>query len=132
MLESEKQQLSARASAPAQGAASDSDFRIQDLQQQVLLRAAVRRGRHRLVAQAERAHPRHIGTGTGLTPATSAPGLGSPPANSAPTLGSPVPYLHGTGPAIPWQVKSLQLALEANSKRFQRVARVDVHCHFIR
>ncbi len=50
----------------APGAASDSGFRIQDLQQQVLLCVAVRRGWHRLVAQAERAHPRHICTGLGL------------------------------------------------------------------
>ena len=33
------------------------------------------------------AHPAHICTGTGLTPAPSAPGLGSPLRQSAPGLG---------------------------------------------
>ncbi len=38
------------------------------------------------------AHPAHICTGTGLTPATSAPGPGLTPATSAPGLGSPLPH----------------------------------------
>ena len=40
------------------------------------------------------AHPCHICTGAGLTPAESASGTGLAPATSAPGLGSPLPHPH--------------------------------------
>ncbi len=43
---------------------------------------------------AERPRRCHIGTGTGLTPATSAPGLGSPLPTSAPRQGLSLPHRH--------------------------------------
>ena len=61
-----------------------------------ILTANARVAEDRTMLRAARAadvvrHPCHIctGTGTRLTPATSAPGLGSPRATSAPGLGSP-------------------------------------------